>query len=46
MVGQEVGSRETVTFKILIRGPSDEQPDVVKLELSSDHDYFFLYKHQ
>jgi hypothetical protein len=46
MVGQEVGSRENVTFKILIRGVSDEDPDSVKLEISSDSDYFFLYKHQ
>ena len=45
MVGQEVGSKELVTFKILMKGPSEEYPEVFKIELSSDHDYFFLYRH-
>ena len=51
-VGQEVGSRESVTFKLLVKDPpgssscEDVIPDVVKLEVSSNHDYFFLYKHQ
>ena len=50
-VGQEVGSRETVNFKLLVKEPpgstgDDIVPDVVKLEISSNHDYFFLYKHQ
>ena len=50
-VGQEVGSRETVNFKLLVKEPAgstgeDVVPDVVKLEISSNHDYFFLYKHQ
>ena len=50
-VGQEVGSRETVNFKLLVKEQpgstgDDIVPDVVKLEISSNHDYFFLYKHQ
>jgi len=45
MVGQEVGSKELVTFKILMKGPSEEYPEVFKIELSSDHDFFFLYRH-
>lgn len=45
MVGQEVGSKETVTFKILIKGPSEEDPEAFKLEVSSDSDYFFLFVH-
>ncbi len=44
-IGQDVGSRETVNFKILFRGHSEDQPDSIKLEISSDHDYFFLYRH-
>jgi len=50
MVGQEVGSKENVTFKILFRGKngnvysSEEEPEVIKIEISSDHDYFFYYK--
>ena len=45
MVGQEIGSRETVTFKILLRGISDEEPEQVKLEISTESDYFFLFMH-
>lgn len=45
MVGQDVGSREGVTFKILYSGHSEENPDLIKLEVSSDHDYYFLYRH-
>ncbi len=50
MVGQEVGSRETVTFKVLYRGKggelssSEDDPEVIKVEISSDHDYFFFYQ--
>jgi hypothetical protein len=50
MVGQEVGSRETVTFKVLYRGKggvidqAEDDPEVIKIEISSDHDYFFYYK--
>lgn len=44
-VGQDVGSRETVTFKILMRGHSEDEPETFKVEISSDHDYFFLYRH-
>jgi hypothetical protein len=41
-----VGSQETVTFKILFRGHSEDEPESIKLEIASDRDYFFLYKHQ
>jgi hypothetical protein len=52
MVGQEVGSKENVTFKILFRGKNgnpyapEDDPEVIKIEISSDHDYFFFYKQQ
>lgn len=55
MVGQDIGSKENVTFKILQRGGhlanSQEggscvgDPEVVKVEVSSDHDYFYFYRH-
>jgi hypothetical protein len=51
MVGQEVGSRENVNFKILSRASSNSQEgdaevaDIIKIEISSDHDYFFFYRH-
>eukprot|EP00347_Sterkiella_histriomuscorum_P006158 403353844 len=44
MVGQDVGSREVLTFKILIKGP-ESNPHSLKIELFSNQDYFFLYKH-
>ena len=53
MVGQDIGSKENVTFKILQRGHSansqeggsSSEPEIVKVEISSDHDYFYFYRH-
>ena len=54
MVGQDIGSKENVTFKILQKeghwansqeGASGSEPEVVKVEISSDHDYFYFYRH-
>ena len=54
MVGQDIGSKENVTFKILQKeghwansqeGGSGSEPEVVKVEISSDHDYFYFYRH-
>jgi hypothetical protein len=54
MVGQDIGSKENVIFKILQKeghwansqeGGSGSEPEVVKVEISSDHDYFYFYRH-
>jgi len=55
MVGQDIGSKENVTFKILQKGhlansqegtfTGGAEPEVVKVEVSSDHDYFYFYRH-
>jgi len=57
MVGQDIGSKENVTFKILQKGGGHQansqegtfnawsEPEVVKVEVSSDHDYFYFYRH-
>ena len=46
-VGHPVESDENdreKLVKILIRGP-DESPEVLKLEILCNQDYFFLYEH-
>lgn len=43
-VGHEVQSEETLLVKISVKGP-DESPEVVKVELLSFNDYYFLYEH-
>ena len=54
MVGQEVQSEEKVNFKILVKGHEniedenlrldpEQNPDIIRLEIMSDNDYFFQY---
>jgi len=47
MVNQDVTTSENLQFKLMVRnieGKSDEpEPDVIRLELMSDNDYFFQY---
>lgn len=41
---QEVGTHDAVKVKILLKG-SDEDPDAVRIELSSESDLFFHFVH-
>lgn len=43
-VGQEVQEEEELIVKLLVRGP-DDSPDMVRIELLSQNDYFFMYEH-
>jgi hypothetical protein len=54
MVGQEVNSQESLQFKVMVKncekrdtdkhsGSSTAQPDILRLEIMSDNDYFFQY---
>lgn len=40
-----MGARETLKVKILLKG-SEENPESIRVELFSENDYFFLYKHE
>jgi hypothetical protein len=52
MVGQDVSSNEHLQFKIMVKpqdkkdtdkqsSPSDSNPDILRIELMSDNDFFF-----
>jgi hypothetical protein len=49
MVGQEVSSQENLSFKLMVKQVADKssnnssQPDIIRLELMSDNDFFFQY---
>ena len=43
-VGHPISKGETMPVKILLKGP-DESPEVVKIELSSEKNFFLLYEH-
>ena len=43
-IGQEVGSREEIRVKLLYLGDAQD-PENIKVELFSEHDYFFYYCH-
>ncbi len=45
MVGQDIGTKENIFFRILIRG-DEEEPLELKIEIMSENDYFFLFRHQ
>lgn len=40
----EIREDEELTVKILLRGP-DDKPEIVRIELHSANDYFFMYEH-
>ena len=43
-VGHTISQAEEMPVKILLKGP-DESPEVVKIELSSEKNFFLLYEH-
>ena len=43
-IGHDVVTAETMNVKILVKGP-DEGIDLIKVELLSNYNYYFLYEH-
>ena len=43
-VGHPIAEAEEMPVRILLKGP-DESPEVVKIELSSEKNFFLLYEH-
>ena len=43
-VGHPISKGETMPVKILLKG-QDDSPEIVKIELSSEKNFFFVYEH-